>query len=103
MKSYTSHIMIQPGQYARAVILDCTSESSFSLQYGVPLNLGDHIDQYQWITLKREGKTMDLNENNNVMVFGMDLPGAYRFINNGTDDEQAVVVCDVFKDVLRGE
>lgn len=101
-KEFTGHVILEPGEFGVAVMVDGTVDSSFSLQYGIPLNEGDNVAQYYWTTIKTGGKTIDLNLNNNPVAFGSGMPGVYRFVNNGTDDEQALVYIEKHREVTNG-
>lgn len=88
-RDFSSIFHVEVGAKAVATMLRGTVDSSFVLMRGVPSNEDRRVDEYLWAEVKQDGKQTLLTTDNNPVV--IDLPGTYKFRNNGFDDEQALI------------
>lgn len=93
-ESVVTHI--NRGEIGVAMMIYGTSDSNFTLLRGVPSNNDKRIDEYLWVEVLKNGHpiTLSLLGDNPVVI---EIPGAYKWRNNGTDDEQAIIDVTVYK------
>ena len=96
IESAVSHLEL--GQKLVATMLRGTTDSSFTLMRGVPANCDKRMEDYLWTEVIKDGKPvqLSLNKDNPLEIT---LPGTYKFRNDGTDDEQALIDMTVYKRV----
>lgn len=92
--SVVSHIKM--GEVGVAMMINGTSDSSFTLLRGVPSNKDKRIDEYLWSVVRKDGHPVELSYNGDNPLL-IEIPGAYKWQNNGTDDEQAIIDMTVYK------
>lgn len=88
--NYSSVVHLNFGDKAVATMLRGTSESTFTLLRGVPSNDDRRLDDYLWTEVLKDGKpvTLSLAGDNPIVI---DVPGTYKFRNDGFEDEQAII------------
>lgn len=74
----TRKVLVTSGQYALAHLTEAVADVEYKLQYA----LADTVDaaENRWADLMRDGVTMVLTPANTPLL--LNLPGAYRFIEN---------------------
>lgn len=87
---------IKSGEIGVAMMIHGTSDSNFTLLRGVPSNKDKRIDEYLWVEVLKGGHPVRLSllDDNPIVI---STPGAYKWQNNGTDDEQALIDMTVYK------
>lgn len=84
------------GETAVATMFRGTTDSEFSLIRGVPSNEMRKLDEYLWTPVFKNGHpvTLKMEVDNPIAIT---IPGTYKFVNNGTDDEEAIIDVTVYK------
>lgn len=92
-------VEVMLGQVAVATMFRGTDDSSFVLQRGVPGNGNGRIEDYFWTDVYKNGEpvTLKAKMDNPLVIDGNVTPGSYRFRNEGTDDEDAIIDLTVYK------
>lgn len=88
-RDYSGLTRLGYGDKAVAMMIRGTSESRFVLMRGVPSNSDSRIDEYLWADVKNNGQPVVLSVEQNPVV--IDIPGTYKFRNEGFEDEQALI------------
>lgn len=88
-REFSSIFHVEVGAKAVATMLRGTSDSNFVLMRGVPSNEDRRVDEYLWADVTQYGRQILLTTANNPVV--IDIPGTYKFRNEGFDDEQALI------------
>lgn len=86
---FSSVVRLEYGDKAVAMMVRGTSESKFVLVRGVPGNKESTIDEYLWADVVIDGQPVVLSAEQNPVV--IDIPGTYKFRNEGFEDEQALI------------
>lgn len=95
-KEESSLVTIDENQKFVATMLLGTTESSFTLMRGVPSNDGRRVSEYLWAEVIKDGKPVKLVlSESNPLVF--DIPGTYKFRNDGMEDEAALIDVQTFR------
>lgn len=99
MKNHSHSIVtrIGLGETGVAMLINGTTDSSFTLMRGVPSNQDKKLSEYLWAEVLEGGKpvTLSLSGDNPLVI---KVPGTYRFLNNGTDDESAIIDMTVYSE-----
>lgn len=92
----SSVVTLDKGGILVATMLNGTTDSQFTLLRGVPSNDDKRIDEYLWTEVYLKGEPVLLRQRvqNPILI---DVPGTYRFRNDGLDDEQAIIDMTVYK------
>ena len=93
-RDYSGIVHLESGDKALAMMIHGTSDSRFILVRGVPSNKESRIDEYLWADVKQNGQPVVLSVEQNPVV--IDIPGTYRFRNEGFEDEQALIDLTVY-------
>lgn len=88
-RDFSGVVHLGYGDKAVAMMIRGTSESRFVLVRGVPSNSESRIDEYLWADVKKDGQPVVLSAEQNPVV--IDIPGTYKFRNEGFEDEQALI------------
>lgn len=95
-KIESSVVVVENGQRLVAMMIRGTADSSFTLMRGVPSNSDGRMDEYLWADVYENGLPVELLQNHTNPIV-VTTPGTYKFRNNGTDDEQALIDMTVYK------
>ena len=95
-KDTSTVFTVELGERAVAMMINGTADSLFQLERGIPDTKGARIEDYLWSDVYTDGfpVQMQFRKTNPLVI---EIPGTYRFRNEGTDDEQALVDVTVFK------
>lgn len=88
-RDFSGVVHLEHGHKAVAMMLRGTADSRFVLVRGVPSNDESRIDEYLWADVRKDGKPVELTIEDNPIV--IDVPGTYKFRNEGFADEQALI------------
>lgn len=88
-REFSGVVHLENGHKAVATMLRGTTESRFVLVRGVPGNDESRIDEYLWADVFVKGEPVVLSVRENPVV--IDIPGTYKFRNEGYEDEQALI------------
>lgn len=92
MANETIAVTIAPGSHGVAAACNLLSGESYELQYGV----GADCNNACWITVKKCGESVVLDEDNNPIVFATEYPGLYRWVpTSPVNDNVLLYVAEV--------
>lgn len=91
---FSGVVHVECGDKAVAMMIRGTTDSKFVLVRGIPGTTESRLDDYLWADVMQDGKSVELTASQNPVV--IDIPGTYRFRNEGLDDEQALVDITVY-------
>lgn len=85
------------GEIGVAQMVRGTTDSRFVLVRGVASNSDRRIDEFLWEDVSIGGEVVALTKDGNNPTT-IAIPGTYKFRNDGTDDEQALIDVEVYKE-----
>lgn len=95
-KNESSIVHMEKGSSLVAMMINGTSDSMFTLMRGVPSNDDKLPDEYLWSEVYVNGSPLQLSQYKSNPII-IEIPGTYKFRNDGTDDEQALIDMTVYR------